>query len=602
MGAPHTLIEACLADTLAGASGVRETLLAVQAAARDGGHVLSAGQAAMVLLLHTLADFADFRGLVPALADFAAAESALAAAGGVDALRADAVRLGRPTLDHRHASDDPAMHPVRERVFLALRDGAGLAPDERLLLAKVLVEHDGMVNDMAACERVLTLMQDSLPQASPRWQAAWWRLAAQNYEYMGRTDLARAATLQLQQLAARLALPELALALACEEIRLALHADDRPRAERAYRSIEQCRAQVRPALLPHGLRAQVALQLRRGDFHAALERTQLILGLCEDHEVPERDRAGYVEQRAHALAGLGRHDEAVALLESLRASQVAGQAGVLEALIAMARAVQGQAQARPDAAALALQAIERAAAVGFHRFLMSFPAWAAQIAAIGLDAGVQTEFLTHAIRERRLPPPEPHREAWPWALQVHALGPLQLQRQGAPLGGEPGKAQKKPLELLALLAAHPEGLDAETLIDALWPSLEAEAPRSSLEMAISRLRKALDLPEAVRVAEGRVALNPALVWSDVAAFEAAVRAGDAERALALYRGPLLQGERLGGLLLQARARLAAQLASAVLQAAAALRRDGQPDEALALLGRGLAAEPQATALQAALRG
>lgn len=604
MGDQDALIEACMVDLLAGAHGVREQLRELQRAARARGDVAAVARVAMATLMHTLCDFADFRGVTEALADFAAAEAAEAVDGslsGVDALRADTVRLGRPTLDHHHASDDPALQPVRARLFLALRDGTGLTADERLLMAKVLVDHDGMVNDHAACERLLTLMQDSLPQASPRWQAAWWRLAAQNYEYWGRTDLARTAAQQLQQIAARLAHPELDMALACEEIRQALHGDDRPRAERAYRVIEQCRPKVRPALLPHGLRAQVSLLLRRGDFHAALERTQLILALCEDHQVPERDRAGYVEQRAHALAGLGRHAEAVALLEGLRPSQVAGQGQVLEAIIAMAQAVQAGAVQAADFPSRALAALDLAAPIGFSRFLVSFPAWAARIAAAGLDAGVHTEFLHHAIRERRLPPPEPHREAWPWALHVRVLGRLQLQRQGAPLVGEAGKAQKKPMELLALLAAHPGGLDAETLIDALWPSLEAEAPRSSLEMAISRLRKALDLPEAVRVADGRVALNAAVVWNDVAAFDAAVRAGDAERALALYRGPLLQGERLDGPLLQARARLAAQLASAVLQAAAALRRDGQPDEALALLGRGLAAEPQASALQAALR-
>jgi hypothetical protein len=601
MGDEDALIEACMADLLAGANGVREQLRELQRNARARGDAAATVRAAMATVLHTLCDFADFRGLAEALADFAAAEAAGLPLSGPDALRADAVRLGRPTLDHQHASDDPALQPVRERLFAALRDGSGLAPDERLLMAKVMVDHDGMVNNHAAAERLLTLMQDSLPQASPRWQASWWRLAAQNYEYRGRTELARAAAQQLQQLAARLAQPELDMALACEEMRQALHGDDRPRAERAYRVIEHCRPLVRPALLPHGLRAQVSLLLRRGDLHAALERTQLILSLCEDHAVPERDRAGYVEQRAHALSGLGRHDEAVALLESLRPSQVAGQAGVLEAVIAMARAVRALAEDRPDARETALRAIALAAEVGFHRFLVSFPARASQIAAIGLAAGVQTEFLTHAIRARRLAPPEPKRENWPWALHVQVLGRLQVRRDGVPLGGEPGKAQKKPMELLALLAAHPEGLDAETLIDALWPSLDAEAPKSSLEMAISRLRKALDLPEAVRVADGRVSLHPALVWTDVAAFEVAARASDVAAALAVYRGPLLQGERVTGLAALARERLAARLAACVLQAAGELRHAGRAADALALIGQGLAADPQATALQAALR-
>ncbi|OYU73239.1 MAG: hypothetical protein CFE45_37875, partial [Burkholderiales bacterium PBB5] len=229
------------------------------------------------------------------------------------------------------------------------------------------------------------------------------------------------------------------------------------------------------------------------------------------HEVPLRDRAGYVEQRAHALTGLGRHTEAVALLEALRPTQVGGQAQVLEAIIAMSRTVQALAEGAADAPAHALQAIRLSAAVGFHSFLMSFPHWAARIVAIGLAAGVETAFLTHAVRERRLPPPDVGLPGWPWAVQVNAFGALQVRRDGQPLGSQAGKAQKKPLELLALLAVCPAGWEVEALIDRLWPSLEADAPKASLEMAITRLRKWLAVPEAVRVANGRVALHPALV-------------------------------------------------------------------------------------------
>jgi hypothetical protein len=179
-----------------------------------------------------------------------------------------------------------------------------------------------------------------------------------------------------------------------------------------------------------------------------------MLELCEDHEVPERDRAGYLEQRAHVLAGLGRHAEAVAQLESLRTTQVGGQRDVLEA---------GDAQG-PD---LALDAVRRAAPLQFHRFLMSFPAWASRIAAIGLDADAEREFLARAVRERRLAPPTAGREDWPWTLHVNAFGGLRVRREGAPLGGQAGKAQKKPLELLALLAAHPEGIESAELTDLL---------------------------------------------------------------------------------------------------------------------------------------
>lgn len=584
--------EAWMTALLAGTPGLRDTLLA---RLRSAPTAEAAAAIATLLLLDTLASFADFRGLQEALAAFDAAPP--------DGLRAAAVRLGRPLLDHRYPWDDPALGPARAAVTEALRAGSPVSADERLLMAKVLVDHEGMVgNDLGPLERTLLQMQELLPRASWLWQAAWWRLRAQVLEYAGRTGAAEEAQAQLQAIAARTDHPELAMALAGEEMRLALHVDDRARADRAFRAIEQALPQVRPALMPHGLRHQAALLLRRGEYQAALERSRLILDLCALHEVPERDRAGYVEQQAYALMGLGRHAQAVALLASLRTTQAGGQAGVLEALIALAEAVQALESGVADPTGPALRAVRLAAAAGFHRFLMSFPRWAARLAAAGLEAGVETEFLTRAVRERRLMPPDPAPAGWPWAVQVQVLGGLAVRRDGAPHGGGAGKGQKKPLELLALLAAHPGGLDAESLIEALWPSLEADAPRASLEMTVSRLRKWLDCPEAVRVADGRVGLNAALVWTDVGAFEAAARAGDAEAALAAYRGPLLQGERLQGLALQARERLGHRLAAVVLQRGSALRDQGRSADALALLGRALAVEPGHAGLLAGLRG
>lgn len=582
--------EVRMAALLAGEPGLRDALLA---ALQQDTEPAARAVTATLLVLHTLVDFADFRGLDAAWAAFDASPPA--------GTRADAARLGRPMLDHRQRLDDPALGPVRDRLLQAVAQGHALPPDERMLLAKVLVDfHEIAGNDPAPVEQLLARMQDVLPHAHWRWQAAWWRIRAEFAAFRGRPDAADEAQRALQRLAAAHGDAELTMAQAAEAMRLALHQDDLARAERSSRTIEQCRPHVRPALLPHGLRLQAALMLRRGEFQAALAHTRLILDLCEAHAVPERDRAGYVEQRAHALTGLRRHGEAVALLASLRATQSGGQAAVLEAIVAMAQAVQALDTGEADAEARALQAVRAAAAAGLHRFLLSFPAWAARVAAIALDAGVETEFLTRAIRERRLPPPEPMRVHWPWPLQVRVLGTLAVQRDGLPLGGAGGKAQKKPLELLALLAAHPGGLDADTLIDALWPSLEAEAPRASLEMAISRLRRWLGWPDAVRVADGRVALDAQRVWTDVAAFEAAAAAGDAEAALALCRGPLLQGERLSGVAAAARERLAAQLAAVALQQVAAWRAAGRHAEALALLGRAMAAAPGHPLLQAAV--
>lgn len=595
MGAAEAIFESLLPDLLAGAPGIRETILLRLRDARARHDTAAAAQAATLLLLHTVAEFSDFRALAEARAAFDPEPD-----DPVALRRADAVRLGLPSLDHGLDHADPALVPVRARIFAAVRDGAGIPADERLMLAKVLVDHDGMRNDFDAGNHVLAAAQHVVASASPRWQGLWHRQAAQWRDYLGDPVACQAALQRLQAMAERSGLPELRMATALEELRQALRVDDRPRAERASRTIDQVRTDVAPALLPRALRTQSTLLLRRGEYQAALDQTSLILALCDDHEVPERERAGYVEERCYALAGLGRHAEAIALMEGLRPTQLAGQGEVLEALIALLHAHAALAR-EADPRPWVLPAVRLAAACGLHGFLHAFTESAARVAAIGLEAGCEVEMLQRAVRQRRLPPPPGAGERWPWPLRLRVLGGYELLRDGAPLAGAGGKAQKKPLRLLALLAAHPEGLDSETLIDALWPSLEADAPRASLEMTVSRLRKWLDLPDAVRVADGRVALNPHLVRTDIADFDAAVRQGDAAAALAAYRGPLLAGERLEGLALQARDRLAHRLAAVVLQGVAALRERGQGTEALALLARGLALVPHSDPLQAALR-
>lgn len=564
-------------------------------------------RAATAALLSTLIGFADFRALNRLLPAFVRLEAqrapgTLALAAG-DALRVDAVRLGLPALDHALSHDDPGLRPLRQRVFEALRDDPGrTGADERLLLAKLLVDHDGMRNDVAAFDHVVAMMGPTAhgSEASPLWRGRWWALVMNDAEYWGRAGQARYARAQVQALLARHPLPELALALAGDEMRQALRTDDLARAQRVFQHIEQLRLQVPPPLQPRGLRAQVGLLLRR-----------------DDHAVPKRERAGYIELRSAALMGLSRHDEAIAVLQALRPSQRAGQGQVLEAMIAMAEAVRALALQAGDARLRCATALRLCAESGLCRFLAAHPPWAARVAAAGLEDGVCVEFIHAVVRERALPPPEPWREHWPWRLRVQVLGTLAVWRDGVPLagsgaggsGGNSGKgrdgskAQRRPLALLALLAAHPAGLAAGELIDALWPSLDAEAPKASLDMAVARLRKWLDWPDAVRVADGRITLHADWVWSDVAAFEAAVAAGDAARALALYHGPFEGVDMLGsGLAARARQRLAGQLAAVVLQAAAAHRSTGRAGHALALLAQALAVEPASPLLRAAVAG
>src|SRR5690349_18455482 len=96
------------------------------------------------------------------------------------------------------------------------------------------------------------------------------------------------------------------------------------------------------------------------------------------------------------------------------------------------------------------------------------------------------------------------------------------------------RTQKAGL-LLAYLAYHPQrAFPREELIELFWPECEPHAGRSNLSKELSWLRDQLEPP---RVPPGSVIiadrtelrLNPAVVATDVAQFETALRAAQETR-------------------------------------------------------------------------
>lgn len=117
---------------------------------------------------------------------------------------------------------------------------------------------------------------------------------------------------------------------------------------------------------------------------------------------------------------------------------------------------------------------------------------------------------------------------------------------GASLEGENGAvrgraAHKRRLALLALLVtARGRTIARERLIAYLWPESDADAGRHLLSESLYVLRKALG-ENAFVVAGDEIGVDPAVVTCDVAAFEEALSAGEAERAVGLYAGPFMDG-------------------------------------------------------------
>src|SRR6185437_9455791 len=104
---------------------------------------------------------------------------------------------------------------------------------------------------------------------------------------------------------------------------------------------------------------------------------------------------------------------------------------------------------------------------------------------------------------------------------------------------------RRRLALLARLAQSGEkGVSRDDLLALLWPERDVESARHSLDQLLYESRRALCASPAVGGATLR--LDPAVISCDLAEWEAALRRADLEAAVALYRGPFLQGFFLNG--------------------------------------------------------
>lgn len=124
-------------------------------------------------------------------------------------------------------------------------------------------------------------------------------------------------------------------------------------------------------------------------------------------------------------------------------------------------------------------------------------------------------------------------------VTLRFLGGLAVLRGGVPLAGR--AAQRRKLALLGLLTTAPGGTASrDRLIGVLWPEADTTAARDLLNTAVYDLRVALG-DGAIRSVGDDLSLDRSAVQSDVEEFESATTGGDDVRAVAAYRGPLLDG-------------------------------------------------------------
>ena len=128
---------------------------------------------------------------------------------------------------------------------------------------------------------------------------------------------------------------------------------------------------------------------------------------------------------------------------------------------------------------------------------------------------------------------------WDMSFSLKLLGGISLDGPEGPVTGP--AIQRHRLALLAVLAlSRSHTVSRDKLMALLWPERETEPARQLLNQSVHALRRALGTEALLSVGED-LQLNTDLVRCDAVAFEAALAAGDRERAIGMYAGPLLDG-------------------------------------------------------------
>ena len=204
--------------------------------------------------------------------------------------------------------------------------------------------------------------------------------------------------------------------------------------------------------------------------------------------------------------------------------------------------------------------VEAAMELGYDHFLVQEGAGALPVLEAAASAGVGGEFLADLVRRTRqsISPsrPQPAPEATlppPPRVRALALGTCSVLVNDRPLtAADWGTAKARELffYLLSFPARRKEQIGA-----VLWPDLSPGRLRSAFHVTLYRLRRALGVHDCVLYDNEQYMFNRQLdYWFDVEEFESLLTQAEqllatrpqaaedcAQRALALYKGPFLEG-------------------------------------------------------------
>ncbi len=124
--------------------------------------------------------------------------------------------------------------------------------------------------------------------------------------------------------------------------------------------------------------------------------------------------------------------------------------------------------------------------------------------------------------------------------RLETLGTLSLTGPATAIRAADQRQQRRRLALLSTLACTGDrGLSRDQLLLLFWPDSPQKKARHSLDQLLYAIRDTVD--DGLFAGINPIRLNADVITSDVGAFTDALREGHFSRAVALYRGPFLDG-------------------------------------------------------------
>ncbi len=488
----------------------------------------------------------------------------------------------------------PRIGEVAARVEQMIADASALEVpiNFRVNAASILLNYWNWRSSGDCAEALIARVTPWLadPRVTPQ-NRVWWRVhVAFNHQILGRYSRARRTMDEAEAIAREHDLRSMLFEIYHAEIAPRVAVRDIAGAAAALEKLRSVMNPARRMELAYFRFQESTLRALEGRAQEALRAATDALAIGRETGLPPMQVPHFLVREALCLLAAGapefvlaRYDEAIALASGIDVDNLRIQRALVQAHLAR---VAGQGD---EAVALLRETIPACRERAYSGFLRSVPAIVAPLLALALAHGIEPQFVRELIRERRLPPPTPASADWPWPLALRTLGEFVVLRNGIPLASR-GKAQKKPLELLKALIAHGgRNVDAAMLAAQLWPDAEGDVAKTSFDSGLYRLRRLLDVEGALVLADGRLSLDPGVVWLDVWTFERLLDAtpADVESALECYRGHFLALESPPPWALPLRDRLQARLTRAVLAHGQALEERRDFDKARALYERAL---------------